>query len=136
MVTENALLEHMAACESMYQIMLDDNRLLKATGAPPGDELLAQKRAVLGQLEDALARLRAQRDALGSLTPRQRAAIQKTQQIVLKALLLDRENEQLLLKCMTGRRPAMPQVRPTLDQIRRLYEKNGMGQEPEIASAY
>ena len=98
MVTDNTFLEHMAACELMYQLMLDDNRLLKTTGAPPGVDFLEQKRAALKQLESALAMLRAQHDSLDKLTPKQRSIIQKTQQIVLKALLLDRENEQGLLR--------------------------------------
>jgi len=124
MVTDNTFLEHMAACELMYQLMLDDNRLLKTTGAPPGVDFLEQKRAALKQLESALAMLRAQHDSLDKLTPKQRSIIQKTQQIVLKALLLDRENEQLLLKCMVSSRPTAPQVRPTLDKIQRLYRKH------------
>jgi hypothetical protein len=121
MPDHNALQEHMAACELTYQLMLDENRLLKTTGAAPGDDFLAQKRAALKQLEDGLAMLRA--NAAGGGNPEDRAMVRKTQQIVLKALLLDRENEQLLLKCMARRRE-MPQVRPTLDQIRRIYQKH------------
>jgi hypothetical protein len=54
-----------------------------------------------------------------------RGTIQKTQQIVLKALLLDRENEQLLLKSVAPPRRDVPRARPTLDQIERLYRKHG-----------
>ena len=130
MVTENTLLEHMAACELTYQLMLDENRLLKTTSTPPGDDFLRQKRSVLAQLEQALAMLRTLRDPMPELTARQRETVRKTQQIVMKALLLDRENEQLLFKCaMVSRRPAPPQARPTLDQIQRLYRKHGISQE-------
>jgi len=129
MVTENTLQEHMAACELTYQLMLDENRLLKTTGTAPGDDFLGQKRAALKQLDEALAMLRALRDPLPNWTPQDRAAIQKTQQIVLKALLLDRENEQLLRKCVVTARVEAPQVRPTLDQIQRLYRKHGVQQE-------
>jgi len=129
MVTENALQEHMAACELTYQLMLDENRLLKTTGIPPGDDFLGQKRAALKQLEDALAMLRSLRDPLAGWSPEDRAAIQKTQQIVLKALLLDRENEQMLRKCTVATRAATKQVRPTLDQIQRLYRKHAVPEE-------
>ena len=122
MAGENALQEHMSACELTYQLMLDENRLLKTTGAAPGDDFLAQKREALRQLENGLAMLRAHTMEGGK--PQDRAMIQKTQQIVLKALLLDRENEQLLRKCVAKQREKMPQVRPTLDQIRRIYQKN------------
>ena len=129
MVTENALQEHMAACDLTYQLMLDENRLLKTTGIPPGDDFLGQKRAALKQLEDALAMLRSLRDPLTGWSPEDRAAIQKTQQIVLKALLLDRENEQMLRKCTVATRAGTPQVRPTLDQIQRLYRKHAIPEE-------
>jgi hypothetical protein len=126
LTADDTLLEHLAACEVTYQLMLDENRMLKATSAPPGDDFLEQKRSALGKLDSALASLRALGDCLPNLSARERATIVKTQQIVLKALLLDRENEQLLFKCaLTSRRAAMPQVRPTLDQIQRLYRKHG-----------
>ena len=129
MVTENTLQEHLAACELTYQLMLDENRLLKTTGAPPGDDFLGQKRAALKQLENSLSMLRALRDPLPAFTPQQRAAVQKTQQIVLKALLLDRENEQLLLKSAVPPRAETPRARPTLDQIQRLYRKHDICRE-------
>lgn len=125
MIAENTLEEHMDACEATYQLMLDENRLLKTTATPPGDDFLGQKRIVLGQLDKALAMLRSLANPLPDLSARGREAIVKTQQIVMKALLLDRENEQLLLKCTAAaRRPAVPQARPTLDQIQRLYRKH------------
>jgi hypothetical protein len=121
MVSENALQDHMAACELTYQLMLDENRLLKTTGAPPGNDFLDQKRTALRQLELTLEMLRG--GVPGDNPPGVRALIQKTQQIVMKALLLDRENEQLLLKCTTPKRFEVPQVRPTLDQIQKIYRK-------------
>ena len=123
MIADNALLEHLAACELTYQLMLEENRLLKTTGTPPGDDFLAQKRSALAQLDSALAMI--QVVSAGELNGRLRATVVKTQQIVLKALLLDRENEQLLHKCMvTQRRPAAPKLRPTLQQIQKLYGKH------------
>ena len=111
----------MSACELTYQLMLDENRLLKTTGSPPGNDFLDQKRTALRQLELTLEMLRG--GVPGDNPPAVRALIQKTQQIVMKALLLDRENEQLLLKCTTPKRFEVPQVRPTLDQIQKIYRK-------------
>ena len=130
MVTENALQEHMAACEHTYKVMLDENRMLKAANSPPTDEFLDQKRAALSRLDGTLAKVRTLREAFTDLTPKHRAIIQKTQQIVLKALLLDRENEQMLLKSFAAPRAKIPQARPTLDQIQRLYKKHGI--RPEV----
>jgi hypothetical protein len=102
--------------------MLDENRLLKSAGTPPGEDFLERKRAALKRLDDSLAALRT---VPSGLSGECRATMQKTQQVVLKALLLDRENEQLLLKRMSAKRLEAPQVRPTLDQIQRLYKKHG-----------
>jgi hypothetical protein len=129
MKNENALLEHLAACEATYYLLLDENRLLKTTNAPPADDFLVQKRAALRQMDKTLTIIRAFRASVQALTPEQRAMIQKTQQIVLKALLLDRENEQLLLKCVVVSRQPVPQIRPTMDQLQRLYRKHGLTAE-------
>jgi hypothetical protein len=134
MATENTLLEHLAACELTYQLMLDENRLLKTTGTAPGDDFLAQKRRVLAQLDGALGMLRTLKNpGIPDFTAQQRGIIQKTQQVVLKAMLLDRENEQLLFKCaMASRQVSRPQMRPTLDQIQRLYKKHGGMAQPAV----
>jgi len=132
MIPEKVLHEHMFACEQTYQLLLDENRLLKTTATPPGNDFLEQKRVALGQLECALAAVRAFGVPADDLTPEQRAIIQKTQQIVLKTLLLDRENEQLLRKCTAAARPNPPQVRATLDQIQRLYRKHTIS--PDVAA--
>ena len=121
MITEKALHGHLFACEQTYHLLLDENRLLKTTAAPPGNDFLEQKRVALRQLENALAALRALGVQLADLTARHRSIIRKTQQIVLKTLLLDRENEQLLRKCVAASRPDPARLRPTLDQIQRLY---------------
>jgi hypothetical protein len=122
MIADTALQEHLAACELTYQLMMEENRLLKSTGQPPADDFLAQKRSALAQLDAALAMIRAV--SASDLNGRQRATVVKAQQIVLKALLLDRENEQLLHKCTAPtRRAAEPKVRPTFDQIQKMYGK-------------
>jgi hypothetical protein len=128
MIADTALLEHLAACELTYQLMLEENRLLKSNGTVPGDDFLAQKRSALAQLDAALAMMRV--ISAGELNGRQRATVVKTQQIVLRALLLDRENEQLLHKCNAApRRAAAPKIRPTLQQIQKIYGKHGPADE-------
>jgi hypothetical protein len=84
MIADTALLEHLAACELTYQLMLEENRLLKGTGTVPGDDFLARKRSALAQLDAALAMIRV--ISAWELKGPQRATVVKTQQIVLKAL--------------------------------------------------
>jgi len=59
-----------------------------------------------------------------SKTPALRAATLKAQRILLKSMLLDKENEQLLLKhalsSSSGEVNILP--KPTANQVRRRYE--------------
>ena len=125
MPADHTLLEHAAACQLTYQTLLEENRLLKSTAAPPPEDFLRQKHHVLAQLDGALSALRHLGASQPHFTPAQRAIIAKTQQLVMKTLLLDRENEQLLHKCnIQERRTANLKVRPTLQQIQRIYGKH------------
>jgi fructose-specific phosphotransferase system component IIB len=130
MMTQETLEEHMAACESAYEVMIEENGLLKSEGAL-SDDFLERKRAALARLDAALEGLRGLGERGGNLSAATRAAAKKTQQIVLKALLLDRENEQWLLKVSAPKRRDVPQARPTLDQIEKLYRKHGAAPKEE-----
>ena len=112
---------HTALCEEIYDLMLEENRHLRSSGKPPADALLSRKGALLGTLSFSLERMRA---ALAGALPTSaelRQCVQRAQQTILKALLLDRENEQLLLKCTMQKRPAAPATRPALSQLQRAY---------------
>jgi hypothetical protein len=125
MPTDETLLEHAAACELTYQTLLEENRFLKSTSAPPPEDFLRQKHQILAQLDSALAAVRHLGATQPIFSPAQRAIIAKTRQLIMKTLLLDRENEQLLHKCAAQeRRTANTKVRPTLQQIQRIYGKH------------
>jgi hypothetical protein len=128
MYTDHTLLEHAAACELTYQTLLEENRLLKATNAPPPEDFLRRKHHVLAQLDSALSALRRISASQPKFSAEQRAVISRTQQLIMKTLLLDRENEQLLHKCaVEERRSANLKARPSLQQIRRIYGKHTAG---------
>ena len=114
-----ALRTHGEICESLHQIILKENRALKSTGKAPDEELLQAKRAVLAELTASFAVIRAR--SAGRATPEVRAAAEKAQQAILKALLVDRENEQLLLQCDVVPRPAQVAIRPPAAQFQRAY---------------
>ena len=117
---ESTLQNHINVCEQIYALILEENRLLKQSGNELAETMLEQKRALLVLLEESLENLR---DANASLTPRtpnQSALIDKAQQMILKTLLLDRENEQLLLRKAM---PSTPSVRPTAGHLQRIYGK-------------
>jgi len=115
-----ALHIHQKHCEELHELMLTENRSLSA-GVQSDDALLQRKRDGLEALSSSLSRLR-ELAKEHPATPSVRAAVEKTQQLILKALLLDRENEQLLLKAMLAeRRPAVAPPRPAPSQLARIY---------------
>jgi hypothetical protein len=112
---------HSALCEEIYDLMIEENRHLRSSGQPPADALLSRKSALLGTLSFSLERLRAGLAEAAPTSSEIRKSVQHAQKTIMKALLLDRENEQLLLKCTMQRRPVPPNFRPAAAQLQRAY---------------
>jgi hypothetical protein len=121
----DAVFEHSALCEEVYAFLLEENRVLRSSGRLQQQGILDKKKMLLAALEGSLARVKASARA-GKIakTPSLRAATAKAQRILLKAMLLDKENEQLLLKralsSSSGEAHILP--KPTANQVRRRYE--------------
>ena len=116
-----SLTTHTTLCEEIYNLMIEENRHLRSSGQPPAEALLSRKGALLGSLSFSLERFRAALADSLPTTAEIRKCAKKAQQTIMKALLLDRENEQLLLKCTMQRRTAAPAPRPALSQLQRTY---------------
>ena len=114
-----ALHLHSEICEAMHQIFLMENRCLKSTGNPPDEDLLQAKRTKLAEMSASLAAVRAM--TFTRPTPEIRAAAAKAQQTILKALLVDRENEKLLLKAISVPIPPKSAGRPPTAHFLRAY---------------
>jgi len=113
------LQDHTALCSQIYDLMIEENRHLSTAGTPPDEVLLERKRGLLAALSPSLAGLRGA--AGGDPSPETRSLIERAMQTILKALLLDRENEQLLLKTTIARRPGGIPSRPAASHLQRLY---------------
>jgi hypothetical protein len=116
---------HSALCEEVYSFLLEENRVLRSSGRLMQQGILDKKKMLLGALMDSLARVKASaRAGKVAKTPALRAATLKAQRILLKSMLLDKENEQLLLKhalsSSSGEVNILP--KPTANQVRRRYE--------------
>jgi hypothetical protein len=92
------LRDHLELCAELHALLLEENRVLRTTNAPPPDELLARKRDFLPRLDASLERLRAINAGGASLTREESAAVQDGRNRLMQVLMLDRENERLLLK--------------------------------------
>jgi hypothetical protein len=88
-------------------------------------EVLEKKRLLLRALEDSLSTMRqASSVAKAPKTPALKAVATKAQRVLLKAMLLDKENEQLLLKHALSSSSGDLQIipKPTARQVRKRYE--------------
>lgn len=118
-----SLQTHTELCEEIYDLMIEENRTLRRSGKAPPDELLNRKSALLGTISFSLERLRGSIGESIPATPEIRARVQKAQQTILKALLLDRENEQLLLKSSVRPRAEFSEPRPPASRMKQAYTR-------------
>jgi hypothetical protein len=120
-----ALTHHAEVCDEIYELMLAENRILKANGRGLEDSFLNRKRAMLLSLTTSLESVRNHARLRDSITPELRGAMEKVQQIILKTLLLDRENEQLLLKTALHpvAAPALRAAPAAAAQVQRIYRQ-------------
>lgn len=127
---EATLNEHLALCEETYHLLLEENRLLKQTGQPPDDAFLSRKQQLLPRLDHS-------NRAITKADPTEarhfRQSIGKAQEVVMKTLLLDRENEQLLLKCALAQKPRAIQPAASPAQVQRRYGATSV-QNPKVSA--
>lgn len=90
--------QHHQLCDEIHQCILDENRFLRQHQRAPDAALTERKRTLLAKLDDSLAALRAL-PAASARDADTRAQLEKTRARILQILQLDKENEQLLLRC-------------------------------------
>jgi hypothetical protein len=92
------LRDHLELCSELHALLLEENRVLRTTGAAPTEDMLARKREFLPKLDASLEKLRAINAGGASLTREASSAVQEGRNRLMQVLMLDRENERLLLK--------------------------------------
>ncbi len=103
------LQQHQQLCDDIHQCVLDENRFLRQHQRVPEAALLERKRALLTQLDESLTALR----ALPAASARDRSlqdGLEKNRARILQILQLEKENEQLLLRCSLAGTSAAPSV--------------------------
>ena len=122
MTLPEALQQHQNLCDELYQLALEENRFLQQHHRPPEPPLLNRKRSLLARLDQTLTTLRAVPTS-GTPDSARRVALEKTRSRILQILQLDRENEQLLLRCsLSGRSPGKT-VAPGM--LQKIYQQHG-----------
>lgn len=121
---EEVIRAHIALCDEVMALILEENRILRSTGAPPQEDFVERKRRLLPRLDSSVAQLRAVRESGAVLGDAARRSVESAQNKLMKIFMLDRENEQLLLKVTmpVARMGAMPVIRKVApDKFRKTY---------------
>ena len=121
---EEVIRSHIVLCDDVLALIMEENRMLRSTGAPPQEDFLARKRTLLPRLDKSVEALRLVRESGAPIGDTARRSIEVAQNKLMKIFMLDRENEQLLLKATMpvakmGAMPVIRQIPPS--KIRRTY---------------
>ena len=120
----DSIRSHGALCEEVYEFLLEENRMYRRSGQPMDAGLMEKKRSLLAALGSSLERLRGigRSGGLAKSSVLKKAAA-KTQAILLRTMLLDKENEQLFLKHALSASSGPMQIipKPTAKQVKRKY---------------
>ena len=126
----SALREHLALCQELLGLVMRENKAFKDTSSPFA--LYQSKKLVLPRLEQSLEQIRLCRAAWQKMSPAERKQqpeitqlIEQNQSLALKVIMLDRENEQILLRRGVG--PPKEREAPVRQQahfVAGLYRRN------------
>jgi hypothetical protein len=119
------LQQHHALCDEIHAAVLAENRFLRQHQHAPDASQTELKRRLLAQLDESLAALRVL-PAASARDPETRTQLEKTQARILQILQLDRENEQLLLRCSLsgGKRvPGEVKTGGSVSMLQKIYAR-------------
>jgi len=114
---------HLELCDDLLALLKEENRLLRNDPGGVSDEFLEQKREILPRLDESLTALKVLQDESPQVLPAVREKLDVAQKKIMRILLLDKENEQLLLKSMmSGKQPG--KSRQSIQSLKGIYEKH------------
>ena len=114
---------HLEICDDLLHILNEENRMLRNDPGGISEDLLEQKRSCLPRLDQSLAELKHLQEESPELLPTIREKLTQAQNKIMRIMLLDRENEQLLLKSVLPK-ISQPKRTPPLQSVKSIYEKH------------
>ncbi len=118
------LTRHLALCEELHALALEENRILKQERRAPDAVWRERKQALAARFEASVAELKGRARVPGE---RGGELLERAREKSLQILHLDRENEQLLLRCsLNPVRPDQP-VPPSPAGAARAYGRAAAG---------
>jgi len=126
MSAEHALQEHLELCDEVFALVREENAHLREKRRAPQEALIERKRGASARLGESLERLKGlNKRGLRLRTGHLRELHRQCQQRTMKIVMLDRENEQLLLKYSMGAQLPRVSQRPAAGKIRGIYGFEG-----------
>jgi hypothetical protein len=99
------LKQHLALCEEVMELTANESQALSEQSAYEPFDFFRRRKELLPRLDKSLAALRGWRQAWQNMNPTERAGcpeikplFQAAQSLLMKVLLLDRENQQAMLR--------------------------------------
>lgn len=131
MLFEADLSKHLDTCKEVLKLLETENTILSGTGEIHWTDSIARHKALLSQLNENSAKLREHREKWLKLDPETRGKyvqiselIKQNQEVILKIIMLDRENEKLILRRGLLPPTKIPSLRPTSNSfLAALYKK-------------
>jgi hypothetical protein len=126
------LSRHLALCQEICAQVERESHQLRQADEKSAFASYQKKKDLLPQLEESLNRIREHRNTWRRLNPAERAQhskvpglVKANQDLIMKIIVLDRENEQLLLRKGLGHQPSpvsAPSPRP--HYVAGIYHRN------------
>ena len=95
---EVVLSEHVRLCGDLHDLLVEEGKIMRNSGAPPDEAFLKKKAEYLPVLEKGLQLLQKINEAEESFPRGIGVLVEKARSEIMKLLMLDKENERLLLK--------------------------------------
>jgi len=124
MTQSETLHAHQQLCDELHACALEENRFLRLHQRSPDAALVDRKRSLLERLDASLAELRTV-PAASAREPQAQEKLERTRTRILQILQLDRENEQLLLRCsLAGPRSSSSPSTPDASFLQKIYARS------------
>ncbi len=115
---------HLQLCDDLLVLLKEENRLLRGDPSGMTEEFLQQKRDLLPRLDESLAALKIIQEESPEMLPALREKLDSAQKKIMRILLLDKENEQLLLKSMIPVKQKTSAPAGSMQSLKSIYDKH------------
>lgn len=130
----NDLNQHLSICTELLSLVERESQELRREGSPLEGDSASLRKNLLPRLDRSLAKLKRHRAEWQRLNPAERAGfpevaslLRRNQEITMRVLMLDRENEQTLLRRgMVPPRHLPPAQRQRPQLVADLYRRQGV----------